>query len=312
MTRPLLLVLFTLLGVFTASGPAVADPAYPPGMRVGLELPGGDLKPSSQFPGFTDDARKVSIGILELPGRAYEEIERSIFNSNQQGLTEIKRESFPFGAGFGFLMTGLTNENGVAVRRWFFLAPDLADNLIALINVGVPETAKDAYPEAAIRKALSTVSFRPPPVNEQLAMMPYKLNELAGFRVLRVMAEGVVMLTDGQTDNLETQPSIIISIGPNAPSDPAERGLFARDLLNSVPLRELSMQSSEPLRIGGLPGHEIRAQARASNGGSLSLVQWIRFGAGGFLRVIAFTRSDSWDQQFPRFRAVRDGIAMKK
>jgi hypothetical protein len=311
MTRLLLLVLLAIWGALAASGPTAADPVYPAGMRVGLELPGGDLKPSNQFPGFTDDERKVSIGILELPGLAYEQIERSIFNSNQQGLTEVKRESFPFGAGIGFLLSGLANENGVAVRRWFLLAPDMADNLIALINVGVPETAKDAYPEAAIRKALSTVSFRPPPINEQLAMIPFKLNELAGFRVLRVMPEGAVILTDGQTDNLDNQPSIIISIGPNAPSDPAERGLFARDLLNSAPLRELSMQSSEPLRIGGLPGHEIRAQARAYDGGSLSLVQWIRFGSGGFLRVLAFTRSESWDKQFPRFRAVRDGIAMK-
>ena len=310
MTRRLLLVLLALSGALAVSWPAAADPVYPTGLRVGLEPP-GNLKPSNQFSGFTDDAQKVTIGILELPGRAYEDIERSMFNSNQQGLTEVKRESFPYGAGIGFLLTGLANENGVPVRRWFLLAPDMPDNLVALINVGVPETAKSAYPEAAIRKALSTVAFRPTPIDEQLAMMPFKLNELAGFRVLRVMPEGAVILTDGQTDNLDNQPSLIISVGPNAPSDPDERGLFARGLLTSSPLRELSLARTGWLRIGGLPGNEIRAQARAFDGGPLSLVQWVRFSSGGFLRVVAFTRSDNWDAQFPRFRAVRDGIAMK-
>jgi hypothetical protein len=41
------------------------------------------------------------------------------------------------------------------------------------------------------------------------------------------------------------------------------------------------------------------------------LVQWIRFGGGGFLRVVAFTHSDDWNNQFSRFRAVRDGIEMR-
>lgn len=310
MTRPLILVLFALWAVFAGPELAAAASVYPTGLRVGLEPP-GDLKPSGQFPGFTDDARKVSIGILELPGRAYEEIERSIFNSNQAGIKDVKRESFPFDGGIGFLLSGVASENGVAVRRWFLLAPDMPENLIALINVGVPETAQSAYPEAVIRKALASVSFRPTPIDEQLGLMPFKLNELAGFRVSRVLREGVVLLTDGQSDNLDTQPSMIISIGQGSPTDPADRGLFARDLLTRSPMRDLSMQSSESLRLGGLPGNEIRAQARALDGGPLSVVQWVRFGGSGFMRIVAFTRSNTWDAQYPRFRAVRDGIAMK-
>ena len=76
--------------------------------------------------------------------------------------------------------------------------------------------------------------------------MPFTLNELAGFRVMRVMREGAVILTEGETDNLDKQPSMIISVGPGAPTDANERGLFARDLLSSAPMRDLAMQSSEP------------------------------------------------------------------
>ncbi len=65
------------------------------------------------------------------------------------------------------------------------------------------------------------------------------------------------------------------------------------------------------MRIGGFPGFETRAQARAFNGSVLSLVQWLRFGPGGFLCVVAFSRAEDWNTQFAHFRAVRDGIAMK-
>ena len=62
------------------------------------------------------------------------------------------------------------------------------------------------------------------------------------------------------------------------------------------------------MRIGGLPGYEIRAQAKGLNDEPLSLVQWLRFGGGSFLRIVGVGRKDDWDALFTRFRAVRDGI----
>ena len=158
------------------------------------------------------------------------------------------------------------------MRHWFLLATAFGgavSDLTTVINVVVPESAKEVYPDAVIRKALATVAFRPIPIQEQLALMPFNLDVLAGFRVMR---EGAVILTEGPSDNLDLQPSNIISIGAGGPTDPSERGMFARGLLNSEPLRDLSLQSSEPMRIGGFPGFETRAQARAFNGSVLSLV----------------------------------------
>jgi hypothetical protein len=47
------------------------------------------------------------------------------------------------------------------------------------------------------------------------------------------------------------------------------------------------------------------------DGQPVSLVQWIRFGSGGFLRIIGVSRNANSDELFTRFRAVRDGIEMK-
>jgi hypothetical protein len=41
------------------------------------------------------------------------------------------------------------------------------------------------------------------------------------------------------------------------------------------------------------------------------MVQWLRFGSGGFLRIVAISPSDQWDTMFERFRAIRDGIEMR-
>jgi len=40
-------------------------------------------------------------------------------------------------------------------------------------------------------------------------------------------------------------------------------------------------------------------------------VQWIRFGGGTSLRIIASAPRDQWSSAFTRFRAVRDGIQPK-
>ena len=314
MLRRLSVVLIVLWAGLSSLAIARAEPAFPAGSRVGLEPPEG-FKPSTQFPGFEDSERKASIAILDLPGRAYEEIERSIFAQNQNGLSDLKRESFPFANGVGFLISGRATENSAAVRRWFLLASALGGpagaDLTTLINVAVPETASSVYPEAAIRKALASVTFRAFPIQEQLGMMPFKLNELAGFRVMRVLREGAVILIDGASDNLDSQPSMVVSVGRGGPAQTADRALFARDLLTSAPLHDLRVQSSEAMRIGGLPGNEIRAQARTLNGEPITLVQWVRFGTGGFVRVVAYSRSEVWNDLFPRFRAVRDGFDMR-
>jgi hypothetical protein len=180
-----------------------------------------------------------------------------------------------------------------------------------LINVEVPESALSIYSDEIIRKALASVTFRQVPIPEQLGLLPFKLDDMAGFRVMQVSPTGGVILGEGTTDNNEQQPFMIVSIGRSGPAQAGDRSLFARDLMATVPVRDLTMQSSEPMRINGSPGHEIRAKGRAPGGEPVSVVQWLRFGSGGFLRVIGVSPSDKWDQIFDRFRTVRDGISMR-
>ena len=136
-----------------------------------------------------------------------------------------------------------------------------------LIEVDVPDAALAVYSDAAIRGALASVTFRPSPIQEQLGMLPFKVGELAGFRVVKVFPAGGVVMTEGPSDDVG-EPALCdrSSIGRGAPEQADDRARFARDLLSTAPLRDLRLQSAEAMRIGGLPGYEIRAQAKGLNG----------------------------------------------
>jgi hypothetical protein len=313
MCRRLFVYLFAAWAGLAGLAPlARAEPVFPTGLRIGLEPP-GELKLSTRFAGFEDIDRNVSVAILDLPINAYAELEAAAFNKVQTDLQDLKRESFPFESSIGFLISGIAQQNGIKLHRWSLLAQAVGgsvQNLTMLINVEVPDSALAIYSDAVVRKMLASVTFRQAPVQEQLGLLPFKLGDLAGFRVMQVLPAGGVILADGTADTNAPQPFMIISVGRGGPSEANDRGLFARDLLSTAPVRDLRMQSSEPMRINGLAGHEIRAQGKAPSGEPVSVVQWIRFGSGGFLRVIGVSPAEKWDQLFDRFRAVRDGVEM--
>ena len=308
--RRIIAVLFALCAA-AAAWPAAAATVFPPGLRVGLEPP-GDLKPSVRFPGFEDVDRKVAVTILDMPAAAYAELERAADAVPKAGGAQIRREQFAFRDGSGLLFTGRISVNGVTLHKWILLATAAAGkDLSTMVNVEVPEEALKVYSDAVVRKALASVSFRPPPIQEQLGLLPFKLGDLAGFRVMKVMPGGGVILTEGPEDDLSRQPFVIISIGRGAPERPDDRPRFARDMLSSAPLRGFTVQSADAMRISGAPGYEIRARAVGAKGEPVMVAQWLRFTGDSYLRIVGIGRKEGWDALFTRFRAVRDGVEFR-
>ena len=303
-----------MLGALAFAAGAMAAPVFPPGMRIGLE-PAAGLTLSRRFPGFEDAERHVAVTILELPAAAYDKLMRSAVAEDQQGVTDVKRESFTFAGGIGYLLSGEARENDVPVHRWFLIASAAAvavPNLAMMLRIEVPEPARAVYTDAIVRQMLASVAFRRVPLQELLGLLPFKLTAMAGFRVVKVMP-GSVVVTDGAGEDLAKQPYAIVTVGRGAPDQPADRPRFARNLLAASPLRDLKLTSAEAMRINGAPGHEIRAEATGLDGAPMALVQWLRFGSvsGGFLRIIAVAPRQKFDAVFNRFRALRDGVTFK-
>ncbi len=312
MLRKSIILLVAAWAGFAVLTPAFGAPlVFPPGSRIGLEPPAG-LKLSRKFHGFEDKARDVVITVLDLPVPAYKTLEKSAFEKVSKTLVVDKRELFIFRGGVGYLISGHETIKGTDLRSWYLLAnvPDSKAGPIAvLIAMRMPEGATRDYPERVVRAALASVSFRQAPIAELLKLLPYKLTKMAGFRVLKVSPQGTVVLIDGPSDDLNKNPYLIVQVGRGAPRTPDLRPNFARNLLIRTPLPGLTITLGQAMRINGMQGYEIRAKAKGAGGTPLALVQWLRFGgAGGFLRVIGIVSNDRWDELFPRFRAVRDGI----
>lgn len=286
-----------------------ADPVFPPGERIGL-VPPPDMTESHVFAGFEDADRHSAISLVELPLPAYEQVEKSIFENLPPGLVVEKREMLPFADGIGFLLIGHIVVNDVMMHRWYLLGRAIAGrntDFGAFVTVNVPDAALKHYSDQVVRAALSTVTLRPPPVAEQVKLLPFKLTDYAGFRPIQGMPGGLI-ITDGPTDDINRQPYMIVSVGPGNQPKAEDRAKIAQEMLSTAPLAGLTVTATEAMRISNLPGFEIRANARNIRGEPVKLVQWIRFGASGYMRIIGVVPAQEWDEYFNRFRAVRDGI----
>jgi len=304
------------LAVVVAAAPVrAADPVFPPGSRVGLVPPAG-LVVSREFAGFEDRAHKAAIVVAELPPEAYDEIAKGATTEilKASGATVESNEPFTLASGPAFLVVGRQSAEGLTVQKWVLVAS--AGGLTAAVTVQVPEEAKDLYPDAAVRAALATVVVRAnAPVEELLAMLPFTVRDLAGFRPIGGRRGTAALLSDGPKDTIELseQPLVLITAISGAPPEGPDRDRFARTLFGATPgLKDIRLTRAEPQRVGGYPGHEIVADAKdMKTDTDITVAQWLRFGTGGYLHMLAIGRKDAWPTLFPRFRAVRDGIDPK-
>lgn len=305
--------LATLIVLAAMSAPGRATEAqFPLGSRLGLKPPPG-MELSSAFPGFEDRANNVFIRLIALPDKAFAEIEKTMTNDalKKQGMTVEKRETLSLPGGKSLLIVVRQEANSVRFRKWLLIAP--IAQLTALISFEIPNTVKDAYPDPVIRSALASLTARTTvPVEEQLSLVPFRLGDLAGLRVVAVIPGRAIQLTDGPKDTVETidQPHLVIGAAAGGPQQPGDRDSFARLALAGLPpLKDMRITGSESMRIGGQQGHELRAEGKdAKTGIDIEIVQWLRFGSGAYLRMLGFAPKDNWTQAFARFRAVRDGL----
>jgi hypothetical protein len=308
-----LLVLFMLaLGALPATA---AELNYPPGSRIGLAPPPG-LVLSKTFFGYEDPSNSVAMMLVALPPQAYADLDASVTAETlkRQGVTVETREALPLPSGKAFLVVGRQEVDNVKIRKWILVAS--SPTLTGFVTVQMPETATALYPDAAIRASLATLAFRAAvPVDEQLGLLPFKVGELSGFRIAGVIPGRAVMLSDapagapGSPDSTN-EPHIFAAIAAGGPAQSADRDTFAREVFATLPnTREIRVTTSEPLRMAGQQGHQIIADAKDASGTSpLTVVQWLRFGGGGYMQIVGIARADAWKDAYPRFRSVRDGI----
>jgi len=309
------LTFIAFLAAVLATAPShAAEPTFPTGSLVGFVPPPGFVA-SKRFPGFENTDNGGSIVLFNLPPQAYADIEKSMTAEafKAQGITEEKRENLMLPSGKGVLVIGSEQENGQKFRKWMFLGSVPA--AIAIAAVRIPGNALKDYPDNVIKTSLLTMTARASvPIEEQISLVPFRLSEMSGLRPVRVLSGAGIFLTDGPKDAPEVadQPVFVVSIGQGGPEQAEERANFARNMFTGLAeFKDVRIVSGDMLRLGGgsMPTHELQAEAKdAKTDTPMKIVQWVRFGPGAFVRMIGIARADAWSKEYPRFRAVRDGV----
>jgi len=319
------LVVFATLTLAIQTVPARADEViFPVGSRVGLVPPPG-MVASKTFDGFADPAKDAAILIAVLPAEAYAQIEKVIESDalKKQGVTVDKREPMQLSFGKGVLLVGRQVAEKAHFKKWLLVAS--ANDLTAMVTIQVPDP-DSAYSDRALRAALATLAVRAKvPEEEELSLLPFSVGDLAGFHVDDVLRGRAVMLRDaaaaadaGKETGKETNPRgfdarMLIAAVPGGPSEADQRADFARLMFNEIGgIRQVRITMSEPLRIGGQAGFQTMAEAQdVRSGADVRVIQWLRFGGGGYLQMVGVGGADSWTTVLARLRTVRDSVELK-
>jgi hypothetical protein len=315
------LVVFAALVLAIQPAPTRAEqPIFPPGSRVGLVPPPG-MVVSKTFDGFADPAKDAAILITVLPAEAFAQIEKVLDTDalKKQGVTVDKREPMQLGFGKGILLIGRQVAEKEHFKKWLLVAA--ANDLTAMVTVQVPDP-DDVYSDRALRTALATLAVRAKvPEEEELSLLPFSVGDLAGFHVDDVLRGRALMLRDAPPAadaGKETTPHgfdarLLIAAVPGNSPEPDQRADFARLMFGEIGgIRQVRITMSEPLRIGGQSGFQTMAEAQdVRSGADVRVIQWLRFGGGGYLQMVGIGGADGWTNVLSRLRTVRDSVELK-
>jgi hypothetical protein len=304
-------ILAIALGLAT---PALASPTFLPGSRIGLVPPEG-MVPSRSFQGYEDASKGAMLFVTELGANTAEPLAKDFTpEAMAAGGIEVEtREDLGLAGMHGYLIVAHQDIAGMRWRKWALV--QTRGDITAVILAMTPEAAREAYPDAALRASLASLALRESvPDEEKFGLLPYRFGDLAGFRLVQAIPTGIAILTSGPSDATiaTSQPFFMIGLAASAPP-PDERESFARRRVATIGgLDQFHVLQSVPMRFGADLGHEITAEGKdPKNGVDLSLVQWLRFRAGGTMEMVGIARRDVWAEAFPRMRTLRDGIEFK-
>lgn len=299
-------------------GAHAEDAVFPPGSRIGLVPPAG-MKPSNGMAGFQDPETGSALALMEMPADAYPNLVAGFSEEalKAQGFTLKTRETVQVGGTDGLLVTGEQHQGARIVPKVVLLA--FQPTMTVLVIGQAPDEAPSDRTTAIIaelRAALTTVAIRPPlAMDEQLAALPFRIGDFAGFRPIKVMAGNAVMMTLGSSDTVREaeQPTIIVAASLTPPPPVEQRDAFAKAMLVANTLiRDTVPERSQSFRQNGADWHEIVAKAiDAPSGLPVVISQTIRFDRSSYLRIVGIARSEQRDLALPRIRQVVDSLTLR-
>jgi len=271
---------------------------------------------SKAFSGFADPDKNAAILLVTFAPVAFDQLDKSMTPGElkKQGIDVDAREPITFGFGKGFIVKGIQSTNKGSYRKWLMVVA--TSDLTALVTVQVPD-GDTAYTDKVVHETLASLAVRASvPDSERLSLLPFTVGNLAGFHIDDIMPGSALMLVDGPpgANKDASKPSqsahFIVAALQGGPAQERDRDNFAREAFNQIGgLKDIEIQDAEPLRIDNQPGYQTLAKAKDGKTDTpIIVVQWLRFGDGGYVQMIGVARAQDWPDVFTRLRAVRDSV----
>lgn len=304
-----------LLGL--THGAFAADPIFPASSRFGFQPP-SDMVASKRFSGFERIEGGATVSVVELPPNAFAELEQNFTDANlkQQGFIVTNRQAIKVAGDVdAVLFTGeqpaADPSTGPSIKKWMLLVGDPT-----VTGIIIAQSAPEAETDETMVNMLTGVRIRPElTLDQQVAALPFRIGDPAGFRPVRVLAGNSVLLTQGPKDQMTglEQPILVLAQAIQPPPQPEQREAFARTALASnQTMKDFVVERSQSYRQNGVDWHEIVARATDTPSGTPVVVaQTIRFAPDGYLRAVGVVRADQRDGVLAKFREVVDSVQPK-
>lgn len=301
-------------GLLPAAVARAAEPVFVAGSSAGL-VPPPAMTPATGFAGFRTPSGS-SIVITDMPPEAQAELSGG-FTAERlkaQGLVDARREDVQVDGRKAILVTARQTVSGVTVGKAILVAAS-PDATVMIVANRLPTDA--SVTDADMRRALlSTVLRKPASLEEQVAALPFRVDDRAGFRVVRAFGGSSLALTEGpkDVDPEGEQPFVIVAAALGSAAVPPDLDAFARRALSGVSqLAGATVEATRTYERDGHAWHELVATAKGARAGeSLVVLQAFRFTGQadrGYLRVIAMGPATARDALLARFRRVAESVA---
>ena len=170
------------------------------------------------------------------------------------------------------------------------------------------------YTDASVRAALATLTTRATvPVDEQLRLVPFRIGETAGMRLVRVVPGVAAQFTDGPKDSLEaTDQSQLVIAAARRRTAAAER---PRSVRENRAERTAADEGRADQQLGtdadrrpGRPRGAGAGQGRAEPAPRSRSCNGCGSAPAPICASWGLLRRSNGPAAFTRFRAVRDGL----
>jgi hypothetical protein len=253
------LALALALGPLVA-GIAAAEPERIPGTRVLLEVPEG-FAPSRDFPGIGRQADLTSVLVTELPlppERASASFTREALA--ERGIDLHRSVPVEVGSRQGTLLHATQRAAGTTFRKWLLLLGEGGASV--LITATTPLDLESVHGEALV-SVLRSARWEP---GRELAGDPplrFRVRGAAPFQVVTT-APNAVVLADPEHDAQGGEVAPLIAVGASLGRvHIADLASFSRQRLQeTATLDQIEVLSQRDRTLGGLPAHEVSAEAR--------------------------------------------------